>query len=217
MTSAWLAVGGRDDGADIRRGTGVHRAGRHRRALGRVATTPPSTAQLPALPARTRGIVATFSVVASVQIVAAKSGWAAEFEAIAAHLRTVLAATAVRIDHVGSTSVEGLAAKDVIDIQVTVAGESALQIACELLLRARYVVDTDGCDHIVPGEPDDPDLWRKGFASERPGERRSNIHLRIDGRPNQVYALLFRDYLREHPTTAEAYAQFKARAAVLLP
>ncbi|NUM48328.1 MAG: GrpB family protein [Anaerolineales bacterium] len=46
--------------------------------------------------------------------------WPAEFETIRADLARVLGARAVRIDHIGSTSVPGLGAKDVIDIQITV-------------------------------------------------------------------------------------------------
>src|SRR6185437_2768817 len=46
--------------------------------------------------------------------------WPAEFGAVARPLRAALGSLALRIDHVGSTAVPGLAAKDKIDIQVTV-------------------------------------------------------------------------------------------------
>jgi GrpB-like predicted nucleotidyltransferase (UPF0157 family) len=45
--------------------------------------------------------------------------------------------------------------------------------------------------------------------------RRVNLHVRVAGRANQRYALLFRDYLRAHPDTAAAYGEFKKRAASL--
>ena len=48
--------------------------------------------------------------------------WTTEFAAIAATLRRGLGDLALRIDHIGSTSVPGLAAKDIIDVQITVAG-----------------------------------------------------------------------------------------------
>lgn len=153
----------------------------------------------------------------SVEIVEWRTTWALEFETLAAALREILADATVEVDHVGSTSVAGLPAKDVIDVQVTVPSDSALRETCERLKHSGYAVNPDGRDHIVPGAPDDPEQWRKGFASERPGDRRANIHIRVAGRPNQVYALLFRDYLRAHPITAQTYAQFKARAAALLP
>jgi len=47
--------------------------------------------------------------------------WAASFATVGARLRYRLDQAALRIDHIGSTAVRGLAAKDVIDIQVTVA------------------------------------------------------------------------------------------------
>ena len=56
-----------------------------------------------------------------VEIVPYKSKWPTEFQEIALILRQGLGDLALRIDHIGSTSVPGLAAKDVIDIQITVA------------------------------------------------------------------------------------------------
>lgn len=41
--------------------------------------------------------------------------------------------------------------------------------------------------------------------------------VRVDGMPNQRFPLLFRDYLRDHPSTAEAYAQAKRALARLHP
>jgi len=56
----------------------------------------------------------------AVEIVPYKNCWPAEFNLIASSLRQGLGELALRIDHIGSTSVPGLAAKDVIDIQITV-------------------------------------------------------------------------------------------------
>src|SRR5512137_3047985 len=57
----------------------------------------------------------------TVEIIPYQDRWPAEFQAIASDLRRALGPLALRIDHIGSTSVPGLAAKDVIDIQITVA------------------------------------------------------------------------------------------------
>ena len=46
--------------------------------------------------------------------------WADEFQTAGAQLRKVLGDSALRIDHIGSTSVPGLGAKDIVDIQITV-------------------------------------------------------------------------------------------------
>jgi GrpB-like predicted nucleotidyltransferase (UPF0157 family) len=53
----------------------------------------------------------------------------------------------------------------------------------------------------------------KYLFTEPPGQRRINIHVRVAGRYNQRYPLLFRDYLRVHPATAQAYAALKRQLA----
>jgi GrpB-like predicted nucleotidyltransferase (UPF0157 family) len=144
--------------------------------------------------------------------------WAAEFPEVSHELAEVLGPLAVRIDHIGSTAIAGLPAKDVIDVQVTVADEGALAAALVALRAAGWPVRGELTDHAV--SDDDSSAvsaeWVKGFTRERPGMRRTNVHIRIEGRANWRYALLFRDYLRLHPAEAAAYGQFKQRAARLL-
>lgn len=142
--------------------------------------------------------------------------WADEFESIAARLREAAEVGVVRIDHIGSTSVPRLPAKDVIDVQITVADDDNLErVATSLAARGwRRRRDIDR-DHHVAGSPTGPAEWRKVFFMEPEGERRVNVHVRVQGRANQRYALLFRDFLRTHPDAAEAYAQIKKGLAVL--
>lgn len=52
------------------------------------------------------------------------------------------------------------------------------------------------------GEDETPGLWAELLFTEPEGVRRTNVHVRIAGNPNQRYALLFRDYLRAHPNSA---------------
>ena len=59
-----------------------------------------------------------------VEIIPYKVSWPAEFQEIAAPLRHALGSLALRIDHIGSTSVPALPAKDVIDLQITVGPHS---------------------------------------------------------------------------------------------
>ncbi|HLF00508.1 MAG TPA: GrpB family protein, partial [Anaerolineales bacterium] len=58
--------------------------------------------------------------------------------------------------------------------------------------------------------------WEKLYFRPPAGQRRTNTHMRAQGRANQRYPLLFRDYLRAHPATAEAYAELKRRLAANL-
>lgn len=138
--------------------------------------------------------------------------WPGEFQSMGRELRQALGVRAQRIDHIGSTAVTGLAAKDIIDIQVTVADldadvQKSLQCAGYI-----QIIDINQ-DHKPPGS-DDPDTdWIKWLFKPPDWQRPANIHVRLAGRANQRYALLFRDYLRTHPTTAQAYAELKTRLA----
>lgn len=125
-------------------------------------------------------------------------------------LRRNLSDHAVRIDHIGSTSVPGLAAKDIIDIQVTV--ESLKEEIAQVLVNAGYLrSDGKTRDHVPPGSSSADDEWDKWLFKPPPDHRPANIHVRVTGRLNQHYAILFRDYLRSHPSTARAYGELKIR------
>jgi GrpB-like predicted nucleotidyltransferase (UPF0157 family) len=149
-----------------------------------------------------------------IEIVPYRPEWVEEFRAHAARLREGLDDVALRIDHIGSTAVPGLPAKDVIDIQVTVTSLAPIEPIREGLARAGFVLnETIGEDHRPPGEEGPEEDWRKRYAREAPGQKRTHLHIRQQGRRNQRYALLFRDYLRSHPLMAEAYARLKYRIA----
>jgi GrpB-like predicted nucleotidyltransferase (UPF0157 family) len=144
--------------------------------------------------------------------------WPEAFAAIGARVREAVGSTASRIDHIGSSSVPGLDAKDVVDIQVSVADDAGLD-------RVSALLDGDGWkapggvwrDHVPPGAAPDDREWAKRFLSEPAGTRRVNLHVRVIGRANQRYPLLFRDYLRAHPDSAHAYATLKRDLASVIP
>lgn len=143
------------------------------------------------------------------KIVPYDPNWPKEFSTIGKELRQSLGSLAMRIDHIGSTSVPDLDAKDCIDIQITV---KELSEAVENRLtslgyfRREYL-----CDHIPPGFPEVPEEWMKWYFKPPDHQRPTNVHVRMPGRANQRYPLLFRDYLRHHPQTALAYANLKYR------
>ena len=150
-----------------------------------------------------------------VVITDANPQWGREYETVAARVQTVLGATLIRVDHIGSTSVPGLDAKNILDVQATVGDEALLDKAFGKLTSAGWQACSPRRDHRVPGMPEDAEQWVKRLVNEPVGERRVNLHIRVGGRANQRYALLFRDYLRAHPATAKAYGQFKRLAAEL--
>jgi GrpB-like predicted nucleotidyltransferase (UPF0157 family) len=148
-----------------------------------------------------------------IAIVPADPGWPAEFRRLAADLRGALGDLALRIDHIGSTSVPGLAAKDVIDVQITVADLDDDAVTTALATLGAQV-RTDLRDHVPPGQEHLDDAhWRKRYAVPPPHWRRTHLHVREDGRANQRYALLFRDHLRDTPGSAAAYEQIKRALA----
>jgi len=122
--------------------------------------------------------------------------WKREFEDIGIRVRKALGDIAIRIDHIGSTSVVGLDAKPVIDIQISV---SALEPMTYKPLLANI-----GYFHRI----DNPDKTKRYFREDH-GQRRTHIHVRELGSWAEQFALLFRDYLREHPAACSEYAKVK--------
>lgn len=152
-----------------------------------------------------------------IKIVPYDQSWPAEFRHIGAPLQEALGNLARRIDHIGSTAVPGLAAKDIIDVQVTVAELDAAALAAALAPLGYTLAAAISGDHMPPGRHDPPQEWRKLYFRAPEGQRRTNLHVRQAGRANQRYALLFRDYLRADPLAAAAYGQVKEALARLHP
>ena len=138
--------------------------------------------------------------------------WAEEFESIKSSLQEILGDLALRIDHIGSTSVPGLGAKDIIDLQITVK-ELDDRIRQRLIDAGYKYWGTLAHDHVPEGENTSPERWEKVFFNQPEGQRPANIHVRIEGNPNQLYPLLFRDYLRAHPNTAKSIEIIKREIA----
>lgn len=141
-----------------------------------------------------------------------KPAWAGEFARIQSALSSVLGAHALRIDHIGSTSVLGLGAKDVIDVQVTVSALTP-EIKDRLLSAGYRQSDAATSDHVPLGDDPNPNRWAKWLFTQPSGERRANIHIRIKGNLNQRYAILFRDYLRAHPNSVKTVELIKRQIA----
>jgi dephospho-CoA kinase len=147
--------------------------------------------------------------------------WPEQGRRIVARLHTACGHHAVRIDHIGSTAVEGLDAKDAIDIQVTVASLEAADELAEALTSAGYLRRPITADVSKPDarstvaefdHAGDEALWHKRIhASADPG-RPTNVHLRVDGWPNQQFALLFVDWLAANPDARQRYLAVKREA-----
>jgi GrpB-like predicted nucleotidyltransferase (UPF0157 family) len=146
-----------------------------------------------------------------------RPSWADEFQRCAHRIRAIVGSAATRIDHIGSTAVPALGAKDIIDVQITVRD---LDQARDLTSPLRSTGFRQGLefqyDLFHPLSETDPEL-RKLYMREPEGERRVHIHIRELGRFNQRYALLVRDYLRSSEVVRREYEMLKRRAAQLFP
>jgi GrpB-like predicted nucleotidyltransferase (UPF0157 family) len=135
--------------------------------------------------------------------------WPRDFSVLASRLQTTLGQAAVRVHHVGSTSVPGLAAKDCIDVQVevqTLAKELIVGRFAEIGFRLRpepwnqLEATADGtCPKLVFAMPE--------------GERASNIHVLEAASAAARRKLLFRDFLRAHDAARDAWSDFKQQLA----
>lgn len=131
------------------------------------------------------------------------SAWPARFKEYASSLRGVLGSRARRIDHIGSTSVPGLAAKDVIDLQLSVADFEPFAPLC-------HAIETVGYRWM----PHNEDRRKRFFSLESPdGVRLANLHVRRHGEFSEQAALLLRDYLRARPEARHRYEETKRTLA----
>ena len=138
-----------------------------------------------------------------IKIVPYNCSWPALFEAEAACIRDAMGSHAVRIEHVGSTSVPGLAAKPVIDIQVSVASLKILGMYAKPLAQLSY-------SHIPLGPVD---LVYPFFQKPAAWPSTHHIHLCVLDSEQERRHLAFRDYLRSNPAVAAEYVEIKRSLA----
>ncbi|MFJ6196458.1 dephospho-CoA kinase [Micromonospora sp. NPDC092111] len=142
--------------------------------------------------------------------------WPQQYARLAARIGHAVAPADLRVDHIGSTAVPGLAAKDVIDVQLTVPS----------------LADADGplADRLadagfprLPGEwwdsprPAGSGRWEKRLHGSADPARPVHLHLRVAGSPGWRYALLMRDHLRADPDQRAAYLLVKRELAASAP
>lgn len=135
-----------------------------------------------------------------IAIVEYNPSWPADFARIESLVRTALGDRAVLVQHVGSTSVPGLPAKDVIDIDIAVADPTAEDTYVPALESAGFL--------FLHREPSWHEHRYFGLA-----EPYANVHVFGPDSPELVRHRLFRDWLIEHADDRELYAQAKRKAA----
>ncbi|MDG4788603.1 dephospho-CoA kinase [Micromonospora sp. WMMD1102] len=163
--------------------------------------------------------------VSRVRLVEPDPSWPAQYRRLAARIRHVLASTGVRVDHVGSTSVPGLAAKDVLDLQLGVATLAEADALADRLADAGFprcpgdwwdnARSSGGASEAaVPGRSS---RWEKRLHGSADPGRPVNLHVREINSPGWRFALLMRDHLRADPGRRAEYLAVKRRLAAAGP
>lgn len=106
---------------------------------------------------------------------------------------------AVRINHIGSTALNSIWAKPIIDMLVEVPKECEWVVVKDLLIKNGYTCMSQSADRIS---------FNKGYTENGFAERVFHLHLRRMGDNDELY---FRDYLIEHPVVAHEYEKMKLR------
>lgn len=123
--------------------------------------------------------------------------WSATFERIRLALAIALGSVALRIEHVGSTAIPNLPAKPIIDIDVIIDSESDLPIAIDRLARIGYTYQGD------------QGISRRYAFRARDPQPAHHLYVCAKDSPELHRHLIFRDYLRTHPSVAAAYGALK--------
>ena len=107
----------------------------------------------------------------------------------------------VKISHIGSTAIDGICAKNIVDMLVEVPKGCDLKGACDTLVRSGYI-----CMSVSPARIS----LNKGYTPDGFADKVFHLHLRYEGDNDEIY---FARYLNEHPSDALKYQQLKQSLA----
>jgi GrpB-like predicted nucleotidyltransferase (UPF0157 family) len=142
---------------------------------------------------------------AQIVIVEYQHEWPAQYDGAAAELAAAFAPSAVRIEHIGSTSVSGLCAKPVLDILLGADALAEIESRIHALERLGYTYRPEY-------EAQLPE--RRYFVRAASVTPRVHLHAVHVGSPIFERHLLFRDLLRRNPTVRSQYAELKRKLAM---
>lgn len=152
--------------------------------------------------------------------------WKTRFEGLKEEIGQKLTEMSPRIEHIGSTSVEGLSAKPIVDIMVGLRQDSDLDLVPALLRNGKYVyyekynepmpyrrffvrlttnIKKLGLMEVIGTEDDIPEQMHDHRL------RIAHIHVIPEDSEHWLRHIAFRDYLRAHPTVVQEYQTLKER------
>ncbi len=139
--------------------------------------------------------------------------WPRQARRLAARIERAGGDRVLRVDHIGSTSIPGMPAKDVIDLQVTVASLADADALAEPLADAGFPVIPEASADTPHSFAPDPALWGKRLHVAADPGRYANVHVRAEGTAGWRVALLFRDWLRADEAARADYLAVKREVA----
>ena len=135
------------------------------------------------------------------------SAWKTAFEDIRAELDAALGNLAIAIEHVGSTSVVGMSAKPIIDIDVVIPDYTAFDAVVQTLAKIGYTHEGD------LGIKD-----REAFKyTDKPHLQKHHLYVCPQNSAELHRHITFRDFLRRNPDAVKTYSAVKETAAALYP
>ncbi|RSI79297.1 GrpB family protein [Streptococcus mitis] len=127
-----------------------------------------------------------------------KSEWKDWYELEKANLIKILGANVIkRIEHIGSTAIPNIWAKNIVDILLEVGRIEDLARVRDLLVKNGWLVMSESPNRIS---------LNKGYTEQGFAEKVFHLHLRLIGDHDEIY---FRDYLCQHPDITQAYQELK--------
>ena len=127
-----------------------------------------------------------------------KACWADWYQEETELLESILPST-IRYHHIGSTAIDGIMAKPIIDILIVVETHSQLKEAADILQKHNYILMSSSENRIS---------LNKGYTESGFAEKVFHLHIRLNCDTDEIY---FRDYLNAHPKIAKEYEQLKLR------
>lgn len=133
-----------------------------------------------------------------IKLVPHKGQWKKQYEEMAAVLQENLSSCdVVRISHMGSTAINNIWAKDIVDILVELASDEDMTAAAGIIKKSGFYKMSELADRIS---------FNYGYTENGFAEKVYHLHLRYAGDNDELY---FRDYLNDNPDTAKEYEKLK--------
>ena len=105
----------------------------------------------------------------------------------------------VRISHIGSTAIQGIWAKNIIDVMIEIPQSTDMKDIAQILEKNGFIVMSAEANRVS---------LNKGYTENGFADKVFHVHLRYTGDNDELY---FRDYLNEHPDVAKEYESLKLR------